>query len=88
MSSHRCSGPRRRELSLCDVDEIVDPDPGSVDMLARLQLAARRIGCELRSLLALTGLDDVLLLTVEARRQPDERKEALGVEEEREFPQR
>lgn len=53
---------------LCDVRE-VDPDAVTVDALARLQLAARRHGCQvrlrgvsdgLRELLAFMGLDSVL----------------------------
>jgi len=53
----------------CDVSQLTDPDLGTVDELARLQLAAVRRGArirllnasaELRRLLALTGLDDVL----------------------------
>ncbi|HVM16988.1 MAG TPA: STAS domain-containing protein [Gaiellaceae bacterium] len=52
----------------CDVRG-VDADAVAVDALARLQLAARRHGCrvhlrgaseELRSLVALMGLEDVL----------------------------
>ena len=53
---------------LCDVAG-VDPDAVTVDALARLQLAARRHGCEVRlrhasdellDLLAFLGLRDVL----------------------------
>jgi ABC-type transporter Mla MlaB component len=53
---------------LCDVRGI-DPDAVTVDALARLQLAARRHGCqvklrhastELRELVAFMGLRDVL----------------------------
>jgi ABC-type transporter Mla MlaB component len=56
------------ELARCDVGG-VDPDAVTVDALARLQLAARRHGCrirlrhaspELRELVALMGLSDVL----------------------------
>jgi ABC-type transporter Mla MlaB component len=56
------------EVALCDVGGI-DPDAVTVDALARLQLAARRNGCrvsllhasdELRDLVALMGLADVL----------------------------
>jgi len=52
-----------------DVSGITDPDCASVEMLARMQLAARRSGrtlelCgasdELRELLALSGLSNVL----------------------------
>ena len=66
---------------------------GIVDALARLQLAARRSGYEvavtdapsdLLELIELAGLSDVL--GVEPLRQPEEREERLGVEEERELP--
>jgi hypothetical protein len=69
------------------------PDLALVDALARLQLAARRLGCsvrlrdpceQLRELLDLAGLADILpdaaALPLEARRQP-EGGEQLGVEE-------
>ena len=55
-------------LVACDVDG-VEPDAVTVDALARLQLAARRYGCqvrlrgasdELRELVAFMGLSDVL----------------------------
>jgi ABC-type transporter Mla MlaB component len=55
-------------VALCDVHG-VEPDAGTVDALARLQLAARRQGCqvrlrnasdELRQLVAFMGLADVL----------------------------
>jgi hypothetical protein len=63
-----------------------------VDALARLQLAALRAGYrievkdapdDLVELVELAGLDEVL--GVEPRRQPEEREERLGVEEEREL---
>jgi ABC-type transporter Mla MlaB component len=56
-------------VAWCDVCA-VDPDAVTVDALARLQLAARRRGCQvrlqgasddLRDLLAFMGLEDVLL---------------------------
>jgi ABC-type transporter Mla MlaB component len=56
---------------LCDVSAVVDPDAATVDVLARLQLAAKRLGQELvlrpvppelRELLALVGLDEVIPL--------------------------
>ena len=68
-------------------------DLGIVDALARLQLAARRVGYEvaikdppsdLRELIELAGLCEVL--GVEPLRQPEEREQRLGVEEERELP--
>ena len=55
-------------VSRCDVAG-VEPDAVTVDALARLQLAARRLGCqvqlenaspELRELIAFMGLTDVL----------------------------
>ena len=55
-------------VALCDVSG-VDPDGVTVDALARLQLAARRHGCQVRlrhassellELLAFMGLRDVL----------------------------
>ena len=55
-------------LALCDVRGVA-PDAVTVDALARLQLAARRHGCqvrllgasrELRELVAFMGLHDVL----------------------------
>ena len=56
------------EIALCDVRG-VESDAVTVDALARLQLAARRYGCqvrlrnaskELRDLVAFMGLTDVL----------------------------
>ena len=64
----------------------------TVDVLARLQLVARRCGFELRiaqasedarCLLELTGLSVVLAL--EPKREPEEREQRLDVEEEREL---
>jgi ABC-type transporter Mla MlaB component len=58
----------RAEVALCDVRG-VDPDAVTVDALARLQLAARRNGCQVRlrnastellELVAFMGLGDVL----------------------------
>jgi len=57
------------DLALCDVSHVA-ADAVTVDALARLQLAARRHGCrvvlrhsssELRQLVALLGLGDVLV---------------------------
>jgi ATP phosphoribosyltransferase regulatory subunit HisZ len=75
----------------CDARRL-EPDLPTVDLLARLQLAARRLGRdlrlenvsgELRELLELVGLREVL--GVEAGRQPEEWEERVGVEEEREL---
>ena len=85
------------EVALCDVDELVEPDLLTIDALARLQLAARRMGStvrlravprDLHALLVCVGLDDVIppaRLRVETRRQPEQREEPLGVEEEGEL---
>ena len=54
---------------MCDVGDVAEPDADTIDALARLQLLAVRVGVrfrfssaceELRDLLALTGLADVL----------------------------
>ena len=86
----------RPDLVVCDVGVIVDPDLATVDALARLALGARRVGCglglrhaspELRNLLALAGLADVLPCgpesVVQVRGQPEEREELGRVQEER-----
>ena len=65
-----CGLLERRDtpVALCEVER-VNADAVTVDALARLQLAARRHGCqirlqgasnELRELVCLMGLDDVL----------------------------
>jgi anti-anti-sigma regulatory factor len=70
----------------------VPADAATVDALARLQLCARRRGLdirlrgasgELRDLLALCGLGDVL--RVEAGGQAEEREQGIRVEEEGEL---
>jgi aromatic ring hydroxylase len=67
-------------------------DLGTVDRLARLQLAARRCGVELRlrhvskeleELIIFVGLAEALGL--EPRGQAEEREEGVGVEEEGEL---
>jgi ABC-type transporter Mla MlaB component len=83
-------------LVVCDVGALVAPDAATVDALARVQLTAGRLGgrvqllhaCgELRELLLLMGLCNVLPLcpesSLEPRGQAKERKEVRGVEEER-----
>ena len=83
------------DLVVCDVGALVDPDAVAVNALARLQLTARRLGCqvrlrhaslELQDLLAFMGLGDVVRLSaalpLEPRRQTEEREQARGVEEE------
>jgi ABC-type transporter Mla MlaB component len=79
---------------VCDVSAL-DPDAVAIDALARVQLAARRlgqrveldgVGADLRGLLAFAGLSEVLPLVaasgVEPRGQPEEREQAHRVEEE------
>jgi hypothetical protein len=79
----------------CDVGALGRADVRVVEGLALLQLAARRRGLrvvlrgasgDLRDLIVLLGLDEVLPCTggsgVEPRRQPEQREEPLGVEEE------
>ena len=75
----------------CDVSAL-PADAATVDGLARVELALRRLGYELRlrratselvELVAFTGLSDVL--RVETGGQPEEREERVGVEEEREL---
>ena len=67
-------------------------DLRTVDLLARLQLVARRHGHELQlvdaspeleALLTFVGLDVVLRL--EPRREVEQREDAVGVEEERQL---
>jgi anti-anti-sigma regulatory factor len=82
---------RRPSTIVCDVGALA-PDAATVDVLARLQLAARRLGREvrlrnasgeLRDLIAFVGLRDVL--RVEPGWEPEEREQRLRVEEEREL---
>jgi hypothetical protein len=81
----------RASTIVCDVGT-VKPDVHTIDALARLQLAAGRLGLDVRlrhasadlqDLIALAGLRDVL--RVEPGGQPEEREERVGVEEEREL---
>ena len=80
--------PGSRPL-VCDAASL-GPSLGAVDGLARLQLEAkrrgrvlrlRRVSPGLRELLDLTGLAEAL--GVEVGRQPEEREERLGLQEER-----
>jgi ABC-type transporter Mla MlaB component len=86
---------RADTVVLCDMEAPVDPDVVTIDALARLQLAARRAGCqvrlhhacdELQDLLALTGLSEVVPVAggsaVEPSGKAEEREPARGVEEE------
>ena len=85
------AAPLRRRTIVCDLAGAV-ADAGTIDALARLQLAARRSGVELRlrdapnelrDLLAFTGLSGVLRL--EPVGEPKEREELLRAEEERDL---
>jgi hypothetical protein len=82
---------RRRSTIVCDVGAIA-PDVHAIDALARLQLAARRLGMEVRlrhasselqELVGFAGLRDVL--RVETGGQAEQREERRRVEEEREL---
>ena len=77
----------------CDCRAIAHPDAGTIDRLARLQLAVQREGGELRlvgaqpcllELLDLCGLAEVL--RVESERQAEEWEEPGCVQEERDLP--
>ena len=82
------------ETVLCDASALVQPDLGTIDGLARLALATRRLGhglrlsqasSELAELMALVGLAGVVPCAesaVEPRRQAEHREEPGGVEEE------
>ena len=79
------------DVALCDVGAL-SADAVAVDALARIQLAARRMGRDvvlghvaedLYDLLAFVGLAGAL--RIEPRGQAEQRKERLGVEEKREL---
>ena len=84
----RCPDPGTID---CDVSGLM-PDAAAVDVLARLQLATRRLGLQLRlrgasaelqELVAFVGLREAL--RVETEGQTEQREQRLGVEEEREL---
>lgn len=81
------------DLVICDVEALDEPDVLTVEVMARLQLTARRLGREVRfrhacdelmDLLSLTGLDDVVrfLAGLEPRGKAEEREQTRRVEEE------
>lgn len=91
----RALNGRRVELVVCDVGALREPDLGSVDALARVQLTAQRLGCRvrldgatqgLRELLALVGLREVVpceaASDLQARGEAEGREEARGIQEE------
>jgi STAS domain len=74
----------------CDVADVGSPSMTTIEALARVELTARRLGGDIRlsgasvellELLALCGLP--IELALEAEGQPEQREEALRVEEER-----
>ncbi|HZF90819.1 STAS domain-containing protein [Streptomyces sp.] len=70
---------------VCDVGGLGPPGLGVVDLLARLQLAARRAGGRIRLRdpgPALHALLDLVGLRFEVEGQPEQREPALGVQEE------
>jgi hypothetical protein len=87
-------GAGKGEPVLCDASALAQPDLGTIDGLARLALATRRLGhglrlclasSELTGLMALVGLAGVVPCAesaVEPRRQAEHREEPGGVEEE------
>jgi hypothetical protein len=86
--------PGTPPFSIIDVS-LLKADVATIDALARAQLAARRLGRQVRlrgasrellELLALCGLE--ALLPVEMGRQAEQREQRLGVEEERELDDR
>jgi hypothetical protein len=77
---------------LCDLSALGSADMQVIDLLARLELAARWHGRTLRlrnaspalsALIAFAGLESTLRL--EAGREPEEGEEPVGVEEERQL---
>jgi len=75
-----------------DCAGVVDPAMDTIGALARAQLNARRAGCSIELANAAPGLLELLnfaglaeLLLGEGERQTEQRKEASGVEEEREL---
>jgi ABC-type transporter Mla MlaB component len=82
------------DLIICDLGAVPRADLGTVEVLARLQLTARRGGSTvqvrrapagLAELLRLVGLDSCLTLGVEPGGQAEEREEPGGVQEERDL---
>jgi hypothetical protein len=87
---------RAGSLVACDVRAVTTPDAATIDALARIQLRTRQLGGQivlrhacrpLVELIDLAGLGGVLpaerSLRVEPGRKSEQRKETLGVEEER-----
>lgn len=75
-----------------DCGPLAAPTAATIDQIARLQLEAQRCGCrlelkdaglQLAALIGFCGLSEVL--RVEVKRQAEERKDSLGVEEKSEL---
>ncbi|WP_210593921.1 STAS domain-containing protein [Streptomyces sp. GESEQ-35] len=69
---------------VCDVGGLGPPGLGAIDLLARLELAARRAGGRIRLRdpdPALHALLDLVGLRFEMEGQPEQREPALGVQE-------
>ncbi|WP_117434531.1 STAS domain-containing protein [Streptomyces triticisoli] len=74
----------RAGVVVCDVGGLGPPGLGVVELLARLQLAARRAGGRIRLRDPDPGLGallDLVGLSIEAERQPEQGEPAPGVEE-------
>ena len=81
------------DIVVCDISAVVDPDLETIEVLARLQLTARRLGRELRLRAVPCGFADLLQylaftdvmpcegLLVEPVREAEQREEPLGIEE-------
>ena len=73
------------EVVVCDVGGLGPPGLGAVDLLARLELAARRAGGRIRLRApgpGLRALLDLVGLRFQVEGEAEEREPALGVEEE------
>ncbi|MFI1292367.1 STAS domain-containing protein [Streptomyces sp. NPDC020792] len=74
----------RADVVVCDVGGLGPPGLGVVDLLARLQLTARRAGGRIRLRDPDPALDALLRLvglSFEMERQPEQREPPLGVQE-------
>ncbi|GHI05422.1 STAS domain-containing protein [Streptomyces cellostaticus] len=75
----------RAGVVVCDVGGLGPPGLGTVDLLARLELAARRAGGRIRLRAPCPGLRallDLAGLRFQVEGEAEEREPALGVEEE------
>jgi hypothetical protein len=77
---------------VCHLGALSGADAETIDLLARLQLAARRHDRTLRFVEASPALQDLIafvgleaVLRVEPRRQAEEGEDPVGVEEERQL---